>query len=275
MSSFALRTASRVMARRAAALASLALVGACGELTDNSTPTPNRYGAVNIRARATSNTAARASATVIFFEAITIAVPNSTLQQTDNCIFTGVDTLPQVARGQFRAGESVALTASGNTITMPYTDAQQRYATPDASPLTYNSGDVAQVSVPGNGTVFPAQNISVKLAEPMLPQALTLPQPGLPMPVRWNATNDPSAAVIIQLKYADPTSSSFANRQVYCEVKDDGSFDIPANGLTSFLISPANLRSITLTRWRTNEVLPDAKTVMHIVSSVDTVVALP
>jgi hypothetical protein len=134
---------------------------------------------------------------------------------------------------------------------------------------------VAQVSIPGSAGAFPAQNISVKLAEPLLPQALTLPQPGLPLPVRWNATNDPTAAVIIQLKYADPTSSSFANRQVYCEVKDDGAFDIPANGLTSFLISPANLRSLTLTRWRTNEVLPDAKTVLHIVTSVDTVVALP
>lgn len=270
MSSLLLRSA-----RRAAALASLALVGACGGLTDSSTPSPNRYGAVNIRGRATSNTAVRANATVIFFEAITIAVPNSTLQQTDNCIFQGVDTLPQVARGQFRAGESVSLTASGNTITMPYADALQRYATPDASPLAYNSGDVAQVSIPGSSGAFPAQNISVKLAEPLLPQAITVPQPGVPLPVRWNGTNDPSAAVIIQLKYADPTSSTFANRQVYCEVKDDGAFDIPANGLTSFLISPANLRSLTLTRWRTNEVLPDAKTVLHIVTSVDTVVALP
>lgn len=269
MSSHVLRTA-----RYATVLTALTLAGACGGLTETAPPTPNRYGAVNIRGRATSNTAVRANATVIFFEAITIAVPNSTLQQSDNCIFQGVDTLPQVARGQFRAGETVSLTASGSTITMPYADALQRYATPDASPLAYTGGDVAQVSIPGSAGAFPAQSISVKLAEPLLPQAMALPQTGAPLAVRWNATNDPSAAIIIQLKYADPASSSFANRQVYCEVRDDGSFDVPANGLTSFLQSPANLRSLTLTRWRTNEVLPDAKTVLHIVSSVDTVVTL-
>lgn len=258
-----------------ATLSAALMLAGCGGLTDGGVPVANRYGAVNITAGNASATTARASATVIFFEAITVAVPTSTLQQSDNCVFASVDTLPQSTTGQFRAGETVALTAAGNTLQLAYSDTDKRYATSTGQTFTYTAGDVAQVSIPGATSVFPAQNISVKLAEPLIPQAVTVPELGAPMQVRWNGTNDASAAIILALRYADPATSSYANRQVYCEVKDDGAFDIPANGISAFLLSPGNLRSLSFTRWRTNELLPDAKTVLHIVSSVDTTVAIP
>lgn len=254
--------------------ASLVITG-CTSLTEGAVPDPNRYGAINITARGTSATTAQADATVIFFESITVAVPNSSLQQSDNCVFAAVDTTTLVTQGQNRAGETIALTASGNTMQLAYSDTFKRYATAAGQPFPYNAGDVAQVSIPGNATVFPAQNISVKLAEPILPQPVTVPTDGQPMQVRWNGTNDATASVALSLRYADPTSSPYANRQVYCEVKDDGSFDIPASGLLSFLISPPELRSLTLTRWRTNEIMPDTRTVLHIVSSIDSTIAIP
>ncbi|MBL0940203.1 MAG: hypothetical protein IBJ03_15015 [Gemmatimonadaceae bacterium] len=270
-----MRVPSLLSSRTLSFLSTSVLLAACGGLSDPGIPETNRYGAINIAASGVSPTSARADATVIFFEAITIAVPNSSLQQSDNCVFSTVDTLPQITRGQNRAGETVSLTAGSTTLQLAYSDTLKRYATVAGQPFSYNTGDMAQIGIPGNATVFPAQNISVKLAEPILPQPIAVPAAGAPMQVRWNGTNDNSAAIILALRYADPTSSTYANRQVYCEVKDDGSFDIPANGITSFLISPSHLRSLTITRWRTNEVMPDSKTVLHIVTSVDSTVAIP
>jgi hypothetical protein len=98
---------------------------------------------------------------------------------------------------------------------------------------------------------------------------------GQPFTVTWNGTNDPTAAIILAIKYANPANATYANEQIYCALRDDGSHTIAAAGLVGFLGSPANRRSVTLTRWRTVEAQPAARTLLHVASSVDTTVVVP
>lgn len=257
-----------------ACFATIALQTSCAQLTE-STPTSSRFAAVNIVAKATTSGRASANATVIFFDAISAAVPNSALQQSDQCTFANIDTTTVVTRGVNKAGTSIGLLVGTTALTLPYDAGLFRYANPVSTPFSYATGDVAQATLPDGGDVFPASAISVRLAEPLLPGPLTLPVSGQALAVTWNAAADTSSAIILQLRYANPTSSTYANEQIICSLKDDGRYDVPASGLTAFLVSPANRRSLQLTRWRTKESSIDARTLLHIATSVDTVIVFP
>ena len=256
------------------ALATLVLVvmsAGCNNLTEFNGET-SRYGAIDIRGASTSATTVNASATAIFFEAVNAVVPNSSTQQNDACVYAVVDTTTLEVRGQSRVGDSLSLSVGGNQVPFPYQDANLRYATSATQPFSYQSGDVAQISIPGSGELFPPSNISVKLAEPIVPGALTLPAVGQSLALSWNATNDPTSAMLISVRYANPSNTSYANEQIYCSVKDDGIFEIPGTGLSALLASPAARRSVRFTRYRTNEVQIDSRTLLHVATTVDTVV---
>jgi hypothetical protein len=235
-------------------------------------PVQKRVGAVAILGSSTSATSVRATATVIVFEALSVALPSSTLSQDDACIFTGVDTAATTVRGTRRAGASVALQVGGQAVTLPFETAFQRYATPVGTTFGYAAGDTARVSIPGEGDNFPAAAISVPLVAPLLPGALSLPPAGQPLTVTWTPGGDAGAAIILSLKYPNPASSPFANAQVLCRLRDDGTHTVAAPTVEAFLGAAPTRRTITLTRWRTGEQVLDDRTVLHIVSSIDTVV---
>ena len=138
-----------------------------------------------------------------------------------------------------------------------------------------HAGDLAVATIPGAADAYPASTISVRLAEPIVPGAVTVPAAGVVLPVTWNAGGDSTAAVILSLRYANPSNSSYGNEQIYCTLKDDGRFEIPASALGPFLAAPNSTRSLRLTRWRTREALLDAKTILHIASAVDSTVRFP
>lgn len=250
------------------------VLSACTKLTE-STPVLNRYGAVNITAKPTSTTRASANATVIFFQSYSASVPNSATQQSDQCTFATVDTTTTVTQGVGKAGDAVAFTIGATSLSLPYDLLLFRYANPTTAPITYASGDLVQVVIPGATDVFPASSISVRLAEPMIPGAIALPASGLPLSVTWNAASDTTSAIILSLRYANPSTSAYGNEQIFCALRDDGKYDIPASALTAFLASPNNRRSLQLTRWRTNQLLIDAHTLLHIATSVDSTVVFP
>lgn len=247
---------------------------ACSKLTE-ANPTVNRYGAVNITARGSSASSASASATVIFFEAFSAAVPSSVLQATDQCAYSTVDTTKSFPSGVKKAGDQVTLSIGANTVTLPYESGLFRYANVATSPFTYRSGDAVVANIPGSTDGFPSASISVRLAETLIPGAVAIPAPGAPLAVTWNASTDTTAAILLSLRYNNPTTSSYPNEQIYCSLKDDGKFDIPASGLTAFLAAPNASRSLRMTRWRTRESLLDPKTMLHIATSIDTTVKFP
>jgi hypothetical protein len=261
------RIATRVVARASAVVA----LAACTSLTSTN-PAPNRYGSVSVIGKNAANSRASAKATAIFFEAYTAAVPSSVLQQTDQCVYSTVDTATTVTKGVKQAGTSVSLGVAGSSVSMPYDAGLFRYATPDASPFSYGRGDVVQATIPGDPAVYPAASISVKLAEPLVPGTITVPTGTTPMVFTWNTpeTSDTTSAIILSLRYANPATSSYGNEQIYCALKDDGVHQLPTTALQAFLASPNDKRSLVMTRWRTRELSVDSRTILHIASSVDT-----
>lgn len=248
-----------------------ASLGACTNLTSTN-PEPNRYGSVSVIGKNAAGGRVSATATAIFFEAYTAAVPASVLQQSDQCVYSAVDTTPTVTKGVKQAGAAVSLGVAGSSISMPFDAALFRYATPAATPISYGRGDVVQATVPGDPAVYPAASVSVKLAEPLIPGTITVPAGTTPMVFTWNTpeASDTTSAIILSLRYANPATSTYGNEQIYCALKDDGVHQLPTSALAAFLASPNDKRSLILTRWRTREVSVDGRTILHIATSVDT-----
>jgi len=256
------------------ALLGVAALTACSSITE-STTTLTKYGAVTITGK--NAPAGRATATInaVFFQGLSATAPNSALQQGDQCAYALIDTTTGGATGSLKVGESLALSFAGTSVAMPFSSAISRYEPATGAVLGYAAGDAATLTVPGVGGAFPAASISVKLAEPIIPGPLVMPAAGLPLDVTWNATNDPTAAIILSVRYGATATSTVQNEQIYCALKDDGAFQVPASGLGAFLASPSALRSATLIRWRSQEVRPDSSSLLHVVSTIDTIVRFP
>ncbi len=259
----------RLMSRLVIIGSAVAALTACTNLTE-ANPISNRYGSVSIRARNAPNNRATANATVILFEAFTAAVPNSALQQTDQCVYAQVDTSTQVVRGVKKAGAQVTLGIGATNVALPYDETYLRYSNPENTPFSYGSGEQAQISIPGDAGTFPASTIAVRLAEPIIPGVITVPTGTTPMNFSWNAGGDSTSAIILSLRYANPASSTYPNEQIYCSLRDDGAHQLPTSALAAFLASPNDKRVLQITRWRTREALIDSRTILHVASSVDT-----
>ncbi|MCC6242004.1 MAG: hypothetical protein IT353_04145 [Gemmatimonadaceae bacterium] len=257
---------------RAAVLGlSAVAVASCTKLTESDL-TANKFGAVNILAKHTGGTSARASGTVILFEAFSAALPNSLIQQSDQCVFSQVDTSTAAIRGVNQAGEAVTFSVGGRAVTLPYESSNQRYATPPATPFTYAAGEQVQATIPGNPSTFPASSITVRLAEPIFPGPVAIPTGTTPMTFTWNAAPDTTSAIVLSLRYANPAQSSYANEQIFCALRDDGTHQLPSSALTAFLASPNDKRLLQLTRWRTSQVSVDSRSFLHVTTSIDTTI---
>ena len=265
--------AARLMSAVVQGLVLPVLLGACAGSTENQ-QTGQRYGAANFVAKRVAAGQAVASATFVAFEGRGVPIPNSSTQQNDQCVYANVDTSVVVtARGDRSAGGAISIVVAGVTRTLPYSASDQRYATAAGAPITYAAGDVAQLSAPGDGASFPAVSGSVRLAEPLELGPLTTPATGANLTLTWNGTNDATAAIILSIKYPNPVGSSYANEQIYCALRDDGSVTIPGGLLNPFLLASSK-RSLTLVRWRTNLVTSNGAN-LHLTSSTDTTVVLP
>ncbi len=264
---------NKVFARVVVLLSALVL-GACSSITESKTTLSN-YGAITITGKSVAAGRATAKINAVFFQGLSATAPNSALQQGDQCAYAFVDTTTGAATGSLNVGQSLALTFAGRAVTMPYSSAFSRYEPLASETLTYTAGDAATIRIPGSSGTFPAATITVKLAESLDPGPLTLPTAGLPLDVTWNGTNDPTAAIILSVRYGATPTATVPNEQIYCALKDDGAFQLPASGLGAFLASPNALRSVALIRWRTQEVRPDSSSLIHVVSTVDTIVRFP
>jgi hypothetical protein len=253
----------------------LMLAQACSNPTTENR-TLYRFGAVTVHATSGPGATALASTSAIFFEAYSAITPDSRTPQ-NYCQYSLVDTTTSTAAGTFSAGSPLSLLFGAGTATrsqtLSYDNIARRYLSP--APVSYVAGDSLRVAVPGDAAGYPAAGITVRLAEPLRPEVVTLPAKDSALTIRWNASTDTTSAIIIALKYANPATSAYANEQILCVLKDDGGEDIPYSALGPVLASPASMRSLLLTRWRTQVVLPNATSLLHIVSSVDTLVKLP
>ncbi len=234
-----------------------------------------KFGAVVVTGLPSDPGKSDASATAVFFQAFSANVPNSR-NQINSCQFSVVDTTTREPIGQMRAGPTITMRvgtgANALSTTLAFEQPRVRYAS--AGGIEYAAGDSVTLDIPGDATGFPVAVIKTRLAEPLTVQDVTVQPVGFPMAVRWNASSDTTTAVYISLKYANPPTRTYANEQVLCSLRDDGTEDIQAAALTAFHASPVALRSLTVTRWRTAIANPAEKTLLHIVSTVDVPVVL-
>ena len=247
-------------------------IAACENL-DQPPQVLRRYGSVVVEGKNTSETTVSATAKAIFFESSTASVPSSLTAQNDACTVSNVDTTTVEVLGQRNAGDAISLQVGAQTITMPWVPGGSRYDSPVGSPFVYTTGATAQVTVPGNGDQYPAGSVSVLLAEPILAPDVTVSLTQ-PMVITWNASTSQTSAVLLELRYANPSNSGYGNQQIICQLKDDGNMELPASSLATFLQSPQVYRSLRLTRFRTSEVDLDDRTLLHISSQTDTLVKL-
>lgn len=258
-------------ARAAALLLTLPLAACLKSVNDPGTAT--KYGAITVTGFP-NGSAVRATARAIFFPAYSVAVPNSRVT-SNACQFAAVDTNAVVSQGLMKAGTALGLIAGSgagaSTLSLDYDIGTVSYNNPTV--FGYSAGDSVAVTIPGDAAGYPAASIKVRLAEPLLVPDVTVPAVGGTMPIRWN-TGDSTSAIIMTLKYANPSTSRYANEQVVCTLIDDGAEDLTAAALVNFNNSPVDLRSLKMTRWRTQLTTPVEGSVLHIVSTVDTLVRL-
>lgn len=258
----------------AAALIALPLAGCFKGLTEAET-TLTKFGAISVQGVSGPGGTTTATASAIFFDAYSAAIPDSR-SQTNSCQYASVDTSHTISSGNLKAGTSLSMVigAGANTTTRDLAFDFPTYRYFNATPVTYKTGDSVTISIPGDATGFPANNIKVRMAEPLIPEDVTVPTGTANMTVKWNAAADTTGAIILSIKYANPASMTYANEQIICSLKDDGTEDIVGSALGAFQLSPAAMRSIKLTRWRTFAFKPSTYTLLHLVSTVDTVAKL-
>ena len=239
--------------RRSVAPLSLAVLAlgavACNKL-DDSVPREN-YGIVFADASRLNDTYVL-DPTASFFSSPEL-VFNTSVQSVDTCVdapysATANDNLQGLRF--LDAGESLTAALSGATrqltkVTEPNSTEQYKIAT--GGGITYTPGDSLLMTIPG-GTGFPAFTLKAKTAEAFTRTDPAPPAVGEGLTLAWSAASQSGSTMLVSLRYAAAGSATL-NRQVYCDLVDDGSYNIAASTITGWRAS--TLRENVFTRWRT------------------------
>jgi len=215
------------MIRRASVLAALLAVSltACLDANKQST-SPVGIITMNARVKGAGFTT---SPVANFFSASSITLA-SAAGASDSCIVAAY-TAPgaQTADG-IGAGSVLLYTVSGRTDTLrKATTSDLTYRSSLASGLAFTPGDSVVFTVPGDLTGFGAGSFRARTAEAFTASTIAIPPAGQALPVTWSPVGDAASAMIISLRYNEPTASGTGlNAQIFCDFIDDGAATIPA-----------------------------------------------
>lgn len=252
--------------------AGLLLVSACRPLTDATGD--YRYGSVSVRASGSGSGPYTAIPTATFFNSFEQTLPNSnTLQDVCGTYFYSPAT---ISPGNLEPGGPVPLSIRGSSVGMldEPVGVPGVYVLPAPNSFQYVLGDTLRVNVPGAAGGFPAGQVSLRLAEPIQLAALTNVAPGDDFPISWANNGQGTSGVILALRFGVSATSLAPDRQVLCLVRDNGGYTIPGGILGEYYASPPDHRELNVLRWRTNSQQIDERSLLHIVSSLDTTVSL-
>lgn len=243
-----------VRVARVAALAAVALIGACK--SDLAAPAPKPIGVLQVDANGDlSTTTTRPLVTFIRAYGLNIG---DTRNPGDTCqvlAFNDATGTPQPVAG-VSAGEALSFALSGTTTQLVPTDRTvgRVYAPAAEATVAFHPGDSAKVTIPGSAGGFPAATFSVKTAEQIIwADSIRVAPAGSTndMSVRWNA-GDANSAMLLSLRYDTPTSTSV--QQVLCLMNDDGEFTIPNKYLTAWQATTTTNRRAVASRVRNSGV---------------------
>lgn len=239
--------------RRGSWIAGLAvLVAGCNLSTDNTGSRP--IGVIQMVASGDSASGFTTSPTVAFLNNINLILPNSQ-SAPDSCVdslFTQQESVPPLV-GNISGGTAVTAQSDLATATLPAAlvggGTIYRLADGD-SPLRYTPGQPIVFTIPGDPNGFPTMTFSAVTAKPFALGPIET-DPTSELPLTWGPVQDPvNAALVISLQYSSSPSSPEADRQIYCAVKDDGTFNVPSNLAEKWKNSSAAARAVTAYRWR-------------------------
>ena len=115
--------------------------------------------------------------------------------------------------------------------------------------LPFTPGDTLTFTATGSAEGFPAFSIRARAAEAFTFTEPTVPAAGQPVVLNWTTTGvRPGSAMLVSLRYRTTTSGPLT-RQVFCEMVDDGSFNVPSQYVTLWRTSDST--ATAMSRWRT------------------------
>ncbi len=218
------------MKRMLFALGTLTLTGCLSGLD----PIPDRkYGF--ILTTAYSNGAPNSTSPIgVFYESRPLNLPSSIA--ADTCAVAAYDPDEEVDTSLdfLDAGDSVGISFKGGTRVRldPATSGPLLYEA--AAPVNFAAGDTLTATIPGAGSGgFPEMTIAGKTAEPFTIQPITPPEASQPLQLRWSDPAGPGSKMIVSLRYRLTTGSSVIN-QLYCDMIDDGEYDVPSAQLNAW-----------------------------------------
>lgn len=150
---------------------------------------------------------------------------------------------------------------AGDSITMQ-TDSATAFLMPSASPdgsISYElsgqdavpitPGSEVTFSIPGAPDGYPPSTLAGLTAGPYtLGPIDTLPDETVGLSISWSPAGDDSSAVNLSLQYATQ-GSSVLDEQIFCSLRDDGAYMIPARLIDGWR-SSTGPRHVDSYRWR-------------------------
>jgi hypothetical protein len=142
------------------------------------------------------------------------------------------------------------------------------YKTDLATGIEFTPGDTVQMQIPGNGTNYPAVNVTVRTAEAFDHDPVTVPAEGENLELVWTPAPEPGSLMSFSLRYSAPgTNTGLLNQQVFCGLVDDGSHLISAGLLGGWRNSVGDLRETEATRLRHTKLDVDTRTQVVLAST--------
>lgn len=239
--------------RRGSMLAGLAvLVAGCNLSSGINTSRP--IGVIQMVANPDTTNGFSTNPTVAFLNNVNLILPNSQ-GAPDSCVdsvLTQQEAVPPLV-GNIGGGTAITAQSDLATATLPaaLVSGGTRYQLANGDlALRYTPGQSVVFTIPGDPNGFPAMTFSAVTATSFTLGPIET-NPTNDLHLTWGPVQDPlNSALVISLEYSSSPSSSAADRQIYCAVKDDGAFDVPSTLAEKWKNSSAAARTVTAYRWR-------------------------
>ena len=188
----------------------------------------------------------------VFYRTRQLQLP-TTNSINDLCLlgqYTGDQTGGQLPPS-VSAGSSIDVALGGGSLDLtPLTTAEgTRYVAPVGETIAFTPGDTATVTIPGAEEGFPEWTLKAKTAEAFTPQEVASPQDPEALQLRWSpAATSLGSKMLVSLRY--PSEDGENTLQIYCELNDDGSYDIEPQLSQGWRLAAASEKDVLWARWR-------------------------
>ena len=151
---------------------------------------------------------------------------------------------------KFLDAGSVTLTFGATSATLSEVAGEDLINYRSPASVAFTPGDSVMATVGGGGqTGFPNSTLKAKTAEPFTFGAVGVPLLGQPLPLTWTPASDPNSVMTLSLRFA-ATGSTKLDRQLFCALRDDGSYTIQSGLLVGWINAQNGMRQAVAQRVR-------------------------